>query len=54
MKASPDKFHAVAVRVRERTRGERPTFKIGEAEIECDEIVKLLGVDIDFRINFDN
>ena len=52
MKANPDKFQAVAVG--ERTHGERPTFRIGEAEIECDETVKLLGVDIDFRLNFDN
>ena len=51
MKANPDKFQAVAVG--ERTHGERPTFRIGEAEIECDETVKLLGVDIDFRLNFD-
>ena len=52
MKANPDKFQAVAVG--ERAHGERPTFRIGEAEIECDETVKLLGVDIDFRLNFDN
>ena len=52
MKANPDKFQAVALG--ERTRGEEPTFRIGEAEIECDETVKLLGVDTDFRLNFDN
>ena len=40
MKANPDKFQAVAVR--ERTHGERPTFKIGKAEIECDETVNSL------------
>ena len=48
----PDKFQAVAVG--ERTHGERSTFRVGEADIECDETVKLLGVDIDFRLNFDN
>ena len=52
MKANPDKFQAVAVG--EWTHGEKPTFRIGEAEIECDETVKLLGVDIDFRLNFDD
>ena len=51
MKADPDKFQAVAVG--KRTRGERPTFKIGEAEIGCDETVKLLGVGIDYRLKFD-
>ena len=51
MKANPDKFQAVAVG--ERTHDERPTFKIGEAEIGCAETVKLLGVDIDDRLKFD-
>ena len=51
MKANPDKFQAVAVG--ERTHNEGPTFRIGEAEIECDETVKLLGVDIDFNLKFD-
>ena len=50
MKANRDKFQAVAVG--ERTHGERPTFKIGEAEIGCDETFKLLGVDIDYRLKF--
>ena len=51
MKTNPDKIQAVAVG--ERTHGERPTFKIGEAEIGCDETVKLLGVDIDYPLKFD-
>ena len=51
MKANPEKFQAVAVG--ERTHSEWPTFKIEEAEIECDETVKLLGVDIDYRLKFD-
>ena len=50
-KAYPDKFQAVAVG--ERTHNERPTFKMGEAEIGCDETVKLLGLDIDYRLKFD-
>ena len=51
MKANPDKFQAVAVG--ERTHGERPTFKIGEAEIGCDDTLKLLGVDTDYCLKFD-
>ena len=51
MKANPNKFQAVAVGVLTHTEG--PTFRIGEAEIECDETVKLLGVHIDFNLKFD-
>ena len=29
-------------------------FKLGDIDESCDEIVKLLGVDIDFMLNFDN
>ena len=29
------------------------SFKIGVAEIECEETVKLLGVEIDFHLKFD-
>ena len=39
--------------VGESKHNEGPTFKIGEAEIEGDETVKLLGVDIDFHLRFD-
>ena len=28
-------------------------FKPGEAEIECEETVKLLGVDIDYNFKYD-
>ena len=51
MKANPDKFQAVVVG--ERTNDEGPTFRIGEAEIGCDETAKLLGVDMDFNLKFD-
>ena len=44
MKANPENFQAFAVG--ERTYGEKPTFKIGETEIECEKTVKLLGVEI--------
>jgi hypothetical protein len=29
-----------------------PVFKIESAEIICDEVVKLLGIDIDYQLNF--
>ena len=51
MKANPEKFQAFAVG--ERTYGEKPTFKIGETEIECEKTVKLLGVEIDYLLTFD-
>ena len=51
MKANPDKFQALAVG--EKTFALKPKFKIGEAEVECEETVKLLGVEIDSRLKFD-
>ena len=51
MKANPDKFQAFAVG--EKTFDEKPTFNIGEAEISCDETVKLLGIEIDYLLSFD-
>ena len=51
MKANPDKFQALAVG--EKTFAMKPKFKIGEAEIECEETVKLLGIVIDFHLKFD-
>ena len=51
MKANPDKFQAFAVGGR--TLDEKPTFKIGEAEIVREETVKLLGIEIDYLLNFD-
>ena len=51
MKANPDKFQAFAVGGK--TFDEKPTFNIGEAEISCDETVKLLGIEIDYLLSFD-
>ena len=51
MKANPDKFQAFDFG--QRTFSEKPTFKLGEAEVECDETVKLLGVEIDYLLTFD-
>ena len=51
MKANPDKFQAVAVRLK--TYKKSPVFKVGNVDIETEDVVKLLGVDIDFNLTFD-
>jgi hypothetical protein len=50
MQANPDKFQAIAVG--NKTHAKKPVFKIDSAEITCDEVVKLLGIDIDYQLNF--
>ena len=52
MKANPDKFQALAVG--EKTHAEKPTFKTGEANVEREKTVKLLGVEIDYLLTFDD
>ena len=47
MQANPDKFQAIAV-------AKTPVFEIESAEITCDEVVKLLGIDIDYQLNFNS
>jgi hypothetical protein len=49
MQANPDKFQAIAVG--NKTHAKTPVFKIESAEITCDEVVKLLGIDIDYQLN---
>ena len=51
MQANPDKFQAIAVG--ERTFEKNLILKISDTEIICEEVVKLLGVDIDYKLNFD-
>ena len=51
MQANPDKFQAIAVG--ERTFEKKMILKISDTEIICEEVVKLLGVDIDYKLNFD-
>ena len=51
MQANPEKFQALAVG--KKTHEKQPVFKIGNIDIKCDESVKLLGVDIDFRLRFE-
>ena len=50
MQANPEKFQAFAVG--KKTAQNSPSFNIGDINITCDETVKLLGVDIDFMLNF--
>ena len=51
MQANPDKFQATAVG--ERTFEKKKILKISDTEIICEEVVKLLGVVIDYKLNFD-
>ena len=50
MKANLEEFQAIAIG--EKTKNEDITFNLDNNLIECEEIVKLLGVTIDFELNF--
>ena len=52
MQANPDKFQAIAVG--NKTYAKKPVFNIESAVISCDEVVKLLCIDIDYQLNFNN
>ena len=51
MKANPDKFQAIAVG--KRTKDDNIVFNLENNFINCEDHVKLLGVTIDFKFNFD-
>ena len=51
MQANPDKFQATAVG--ERTFEKKLILKNSDNEIICEEVVKLSGIDIDYKLNFD-
>ena len=52
MKANPDKFQAIAIG--KRTFEKSPVFELkGSIFIECEDVVKLLGIDIDYQLKFD-
>ena len=51
MQANPDKCQAIAVE--KKTYAKEPVFDIESANISCDEVIKLLGIDIDNQLNFD-
>ena len=52
MKANPDKFQALAVG--NNTLKNNPVFNIDSAIISCDDVVNLLGISIDYQLNFDS
>ena len=52
MQADRNKFQAIAVG--ERTHEKSASCKFGSIDIKCDDVVKLLGIDMDFKLNFDN
>ena len=49
MQANPDKFQAIAVG--KKTYAKETVFNIESANISCDEVVKLLGIDIDYQLS---
>ena len=51
MQANPDKFQAVAVGVKSFEQVKH--FFLAGVDIPCEETVKLLGVELDFMLNFD-
>ena len=52
MQANPDKFQAISVG--RKTFKQVKHFTIACVDIPCEETVKLLGVELDFMLNFDN
>ena len=50
MQANPDKFQAIAIEPK--TQKLNISFNVNNNIITCDEEVKLLGVTIDFKLNF--
>ena len=51
MQANPDKFQVLAVG--KKTYEKRPTINIQNVELTCEDSVKLLGIEIDYQLNFD-
>ena len=49
MQANPDKFQAIAVG--KKTYAKETVFNIESSNISCDEVVKLLGIDIDYQLS---
>ena len=51
MQANPENFKAIGVG--KRTHDMNLTIKVSDTQINCEDVVKLLGVDIDYQLNFD-
>ncbi|KAH3847221.1 hypothetical protein DPMN_089539 [Dreissena polymorpha] len=52
MHANPDKFQAIAIG--KRTASKNLSLDISNANIKCDDVVKLLGVNLDSNLNVDH
>ena len=52
IQANPEKFQAIGVG--KRTHDMNLTIKVSDTQINCEDVVKLLGVDIDYQLNFDH
>ena len=52
MKANPDKFQAICIG--QRSHDSISSFKLNDTIIKCDDNVTLLGVNIDFMLNFND
>ena len=52
MQANPDKFQFISVG--KKTCTEMKSIKVADVNITCEESVKLLGVELDYKLDFDN
>ena len=52
MQANPEKFQAIALG--KKTHQQKINFKFNNIEITCEDEVKLLGVNLDFMLNFNS
>ena len=50
MQANPDKFQAIAIG--NKTHKQNIVFDLNGSKINCDDEVKLLGITIDFKLDF--
>ena len=51
MQANPDKLQAISVD--KKTRSALTSIKLADVDIPCGENVKLLGVELDYKLDFD-
>lgn len=51
MQANPEKFQAIAIG--KKTFSELKSFAVANSNIDCEETVRLLGVELDYQLNFD-
>ena len=52
MKANPDKFQAICIG--QKTHDAISSFQLNDTVINCDDKVTLLGINIDFMLNFND